>query len=92
MRSTPFSINIDESTVKSSKKRILNVLVCLYDESLQKSDCNVYRAIEMTVVNVDTVHDAIIESFEEDNIHLQNLISILSDSAAYMRGRNNGFE
>ena len=32
MRESPFSLNIDESTSKSSKKRILNILVCFFDD------------------------------------------------------------
>ena len=30
LKSTPFSINLDEATAKSNKKRILNILVCYF--------------------------------------------------------------
>lgn len=92
LRTVPFSINLDESTSKHNKKRILNVLVCLFDEELGKSVTHVYSAMEMIVVNAKTVFNAVISKFKEDNIPLSNLISTLTDSAAYMRGSESGFQ
>ena len=91
MRNSPFSLNIDESTSKASKKRILNVLVCYFDETIGESVTDHYCSLEMTTVNAATVHEAVTTQMNADGIPLENLISILSDSAAYMRGRHNGF-
>lgn len=91
MKITPFSLNIDESTVKSSKKRILNVPVCLYDEAVQKSVTFIYRAIEMWTVNAETVYEAVKGSLISDDIPLTNLVLVLTDSAAYMRGWHQGW-
>ncbi|XP_035828664.1 uncharacterized protein LOC118478686 [Aplysia californica] len=46
----------------------------------------------MTVVNADTVYSAVINKFKDDDICLTNIVSVLSDSAAYMRGSKNGFQ
>lgn len=92
MRETPFSINLDEATSKSNKKRILNILVCFFDSELGESVTHLYASLELTIVNATTVHAAVVEKFKEDNISLDNLVSSLSDSAAYMRGSQNGFE
>ncbi|GFR75011.1 hypothetical protein ElyMa_005767400 [Elysia marginata] len=43
----------------------------------------------MTTVNASTVHAS---RLAEDGIPLENLISSLSDSAAYMRGLQHGYE
>lgn len=91
MKNTPFSLNIDESTSKASKKRILNILVSFFSDSLKKSVCHLYASIEMTIVNATTVFEAVREQFSKDEIPLSNLISVLSDSAAYMRGCHSGF-
>ena len=37
MKTSPFSFNINQSTVKTSRKRVLNIMVCLYDVEHQKS-------------------------------------------------------
>ena len=46
----------------------------------------------MITVNADTVYQAIKLQLETDGIPLCNLISLLADSAAYMRGCHNGFQ
>ena len=45
----------------------------------------------MSVVNASTVFEAVLGKFRQDEIPLSNLVSVLSDSAAYMRGSLNGF-
>ena len=92
MKMTPFSINLDEATSNSNKKRVLNILVCFFDADLGKSVTHLYTSIEMTTVNATTVHAAVTGRFAEDGIPLENLMSSLSDSAAYMRGCTNGYE
>ena len=53
---------------------------------------HLYASLEMTTVNASTVHAAVTGKLAEDGIALENLISSLSDSAAYMRGSQHGYE
>jgi hypothetical protein len=46
----------------------------------------------MTVVNAETVLKLVLSLFTKNGIPLSQLISILSDSTNYMRGKINGFE
>ena len=79
-------MNIDESTSKSSKQKVLNILVSYFCDKLQKPVCNLYASIEMTVVNAQTVFEAVRDQFASDQIPLLNLVSVLTDSVNYMRG------
>lgn len=92
MRDASFSLNIDESTAKGNKKRVLNVLVNHFNEEQGESTTNHYASVAMTTVNSDTVHTAVKQQLVEDGIPFENLVSVLSDSAAYMRGCENGFQ
>ncbi|GFO24470.1 hypothetical protein PoB_005097500 [Plakobranchus ocellatus] len=91
MKNMPFSLNIDESTSKGNKKRVLNILVCFFCEEAQKSVTHLYSSVELTVVNAETVFQALMQELRKDGIPLENIVSILTDSAAYMAGRINGF-
>ncbi|GFR80521.1 AP-3 complex subunit beta-2 [Elysia marginata] len=73
MKQFPFSINIDESTLKSNKKRVLNVLVCYFSKEEGKSVTHLYASLEMTVVNTDTVYSAVMDKFKADEIPLTNI-------------------
>jgi len=92
MKNTPFSVNIDESTLKANKARVLNIMVCYFCEETQRSVTYLYASVEMSVVNADTVYSTVLNKFREDDISLDNLVSVLSDSAAYMRGCKTGFQ
>ncbi|GFR93736.1 DNA repair and recombination protein RAD54 [Elysia marginata] len=92
MRENKFSLNIDESTTKSSQKRVMNVLVCYFSDELGESVTELYCSIEMTTVNSEKVHNAVKQQLITDGVPFENLIAILTDSAAYMRGCNNGFQ
>lgn len=50
-----------------------------------------YCSIEMFTENDETVYGTIKNKLLVDGIPFANLISIPSDSAAYMRGKSNGF-
>ena len=56
-----------------------------------ESVTQLYSAIELFSVNAETVHNAVKQQFTEDGLTFENLISVLSDSAAYMRGEYSGF-
>lgn len=93
MKESPFSVNVDESTLKSNKARVLNILVCYFDEQIGKSVTHLYASLEMTIVNAETVFTTVVDQFKDDDIPFEkNLVSVLSDSAAYMRGEKNGFQ
>ena len=46
----------------------------------------------ITIVNANNLFDYVINSLREDKIPITNLISNLSDSTNYMRGKIAGFE
>ena len=91
MKTSPFSINIGECTAKNGE-RVLSVLVSYYSDSLQQCTVHHYASVSMTTVNAETVYKAVKEMFAIDDIPLTNIISCLSDSANYMRGKKSGFE
>ena len=78
--------------MKSNKNHVLNILVCYFCENLMKCVTHLYASIQMTVVNAQTVYEAVLNKFKTDDIPLINLVSVLSDSAAYMCGNKNGFQ
>ena len=86
-----FSINLDECT-SNANKRILTVLVSYYSEEEEKVIVQHYLSTDLIFVNAESVFRAVAESFERDNIPMNNLVASLSDSAAYMRGSKSGFE
>ncbi|XP_072181906.1 uncharacterized protein [Diadema setosum] len=91
MKKNPFSINIDECTAKNNK-RVLSVLVSYFSEDLGMSIVHHYVSLQLTTVNANTVFHAVKKALEEDEIPFTNVVSSLSDSAAYMRGSKTGFE
>ncbi|KAJ8026118.1 hypothetical protein HOLleu_33867 [Holothuria leucospilota] len=92
LKEKPFSINLDECTTKGSNQRILSILVSFFSDTLGECVVQHFTSVSLTVVNANTVFQAVKESFAKDGIPLKNIISSLSDSAAYMRGKHNGFE
>ena len=48
--------------------------------------------MSLKVVNAQTVYDSVVGQFKQDNIPLSNIVSSLSDSAHYMRGKHTGLE
>lgn len=91
LKKSKFSINNDECTAKNNM-RVLSVLVSYFAENLGMCIVQHYMSVKMTTVNATTVYEAVTKAFKEDDIPLENMVSSLSDSAAYMRGKNSGFE
>ena len=91
MRENSLSFNIDESTAKGSKKRVLNVLVSYFNNEVGERCTDHYCSLEMTIVNSDTVLEAVSRQMLKDGIPFDNLMSVLSDSASHMCGNENGF-
>lgn len=91
MKAQPFSLNIDEATTKTNI-RVLGVLVSYWSTALEKMVVEHLAAIELTTVNANTIFMAMDKLFTKNGIPWTNLISIMMDSCAVMRGSKNGFE
>ena len=91
LRRYPFSLNMDEST-STGNKRVVTVLVSYYNPAVQRV---VIEHLEsFTVVKVDalSLFNCVVELFTKNNIPWENLVSILMDSCAVMRGKKSGLE
>lgn len=49
-------------------------------------------SVSLKVVSAEVVYQAVCELFEKESIQYGNSMSLLSDSAGYMRGKASGFE
>ena len=91
MQQYPFSINIDEYT-SSNNHKVFSILVSFFDAEEGMCKVEHYESISLIVVNSLTLFDTICELFLKDNIPFDNLVSDLSDSTNYMRGKKSGLE
>ncbi|XP_073672222.1 uncharacterized protein [Paramisgurnus dabryanus] len=91
IRSVPFSLNIDEATSKTYK-RILGVHVSYWSEKLQRTVVQHLAALEVVSVTAESLFKKLDNLFEKMSLPCDNLISILMDSCAVMRGSKNGLE
>ena len=91
MKSYPFSINIDKCT-SSNHRKVFNILVSYFDEVLGLSVVQHYKSASMIEVNVLTLFQTISKLFQDDQILFKNLVSDLSHSSNYMRGKKSGLE
>ena len=91
MKSYPFSINIDECTSNNHHK-VFSILVSYFDEVLGLSVVQHYKSVSMIEVNVLTLFENTCKLFQDDQIPFENLVSDLSDSTTYMRGKKSGLE
>ncbi|XP_060782423.1 uncharacterized protein LOC132889689 [Neoarius graeffei] len=91
IRSSPFSLNIDEST-SNSNKRVLAILVSYYSEKNEKVLLEHLASIEVVKVDSESLYNVILDLFDKYDIPWSNLISILMDSCAVMRGSKSGLE
>ena len=79
MKYNAFSINIDESTSKSSKKKILNIFGSHFVKNFIS---HFYASLEMTVFNAETVFSPVQDQFMKDDEQFTNKVSVSYDSAA----------
>ena len=91
LRQYLFSTNMKEYSTGNNKK-VFSILVSFYDEEKERSVVEHYSSIECVVVNVQVLFNSIENLFELDSIPWHNLISDLSDSTNYMRGKKSGLE
>ena len=92
MREVPFFLNIDEATSDSNGERVLTVLVSYFEKSIGMSIVDHYKSIECIEMNTEQILTKIDALFLGEEIPWENLISDLTDSAAYMKGKKRGLE
>lgn len=91
LRISPFSFNIDEAT-SNNNKHVLAVLVSYFLESEGRIVLDHLTSIELATVDTSSLLEAIDEVFNSNGIPWVNVVSILMDSCAVMRGSKNGLE
>ena len=89
IRSTPFSINLDESTSNSNKK-VLSILVCYFNQELKHVVVEHLGSIEVLKGTAQYLETALVTFFNDHKIPFANLISMMMDSCNVMRGRSEG--
>lgn len=90
-RNLPFSINLDESTSNGDKK-VLSILVSYFNPLSNTVDVEHLGSLELLKVNAATLEKSLVTFFEQNNIPWSNLVSMLCDSCAVMRGSKMGLE
>jgi hypothetical protein len=91
MKESKFSVNLDECFSNNNEK-VMSVLVSYFSETMQEVVVKHWASEAMTVVNAEKVLNVVLELFRKDDIPLAQIISNLSDSTNYMRGKINGYE
>lgn len=89
IRSCPFSLNIDEAT-SSNNKKVLGILVSYFDDDVGHIVVEHLASIEMVSVKSESLYNVLVNLFEEHQIPWENLVTILMDSCAVMRGSKSG--
>ncbi len=91
MKKNKFSLNIDECTSNNNNK-VVSIMASYFSPESGDTVYHHYRSFTMTDVNAKELTSKVLLCLKEDEIPLENLVSILSDSANYMRGKKGGFE
>lgn len=91
MQTYPFSLNVDECTSNNHLK-VFSVMVAYFSPEREETIVQHYNSVSLSIVNAQVLRSTLLSMLESDNIPLVNLVSILSDSANYMRGKKSGFE
>jgi hypothetical protein len=86
-----FSLNIDEAFSENNKK-ILAVLVNLYDETKKEIVTHHLESVDLVTVNSETVFKAVDNLFSKMTLDYRHLVSVLLDSCPVMRGCKSGLE
>ena len=73
-------------------EKVFSVLVSFFSEEQISVVVQHYKSKSFTVVNAKKLYNFVIDTLEADGIQLTNLISTLSNSTNYMRGKVAGFE
>jgi hypothetical protein len=91
LRRYPFSMNIDEST-SSNNNKVLAMLVSFYNPNTRQVEVEYLGSINLLKVNAAAVRKSLVNFFAEHDLPWLNLISLMMDSCAVMRGSKSGVE
>lgn len=91
LRTCPFSLNIDEATAKNNEK-VLAILVSHFSPSANRIVINHLDAITLTKVSSEMLFEELDKLFVKHGLPWENLVSVLMDSCAVMRGSKHGLE
>ncbi|XP_060790878.1 uncharacterized protein LOC132894778 [Neoarius graeffei] len=91
IRKLPFSINLDEAT-SSSDKKVLSILVSYYNPGRKAVDVEHLGSFEVLKVTTATLENALDKFFTDNDIPWSNMVSMMMDSCAVMRGSKSGLE
>ena len=84
-------MHIDECTSNNSHK-VFSILISYFDTGIGASVVQHYTSVSLIEVNAKSLLECICNCFVRDDIPFDNLVSDLSDSANYMRGKKGGLE
>ncbi|KAL3066168.1 hypothetical protein OYC64_016169 [Pagothenia borchgrevinki] len=91
IRSSSFSINLDESTSNSNKK-VLSILVSYFNQELKHvvvEHLGSFEVLKGTAYHLET---ALVAFFKDHQIPFSNMVSMMLDSCNVMRGSKSGLE
>ena len=91
MKKYPFGINNDECTSNNSHK-VFSILVSYFDTEIVVSVVQHYTSVSLIEVNVKSLLECICNCFVRNDIPFDHLVSDLSDSTNYMRGKKGWLE
>ena len=89
MQENKFSVLIDESN-KLQGTKYLHILVKFVDQDQLSQTTAFYKAVVVNEATAENIVNAMKEAFVKDHISWDNVLQIMSDSPAVMRGRLNG--
>ena len=78
--------------MSNAREKFFSILVSYYFDKLKRVVVQHYKSASFTTVNANNLFDYVINSLREDEIPITNLISNLSRSTNYMRGKIAGIE
>ena len=87
LKSTPFSLNIDEASSDHGKK-ILSMIVSFFDEDIGAVAIHHLASVELVKTDAQSIYKAIAGVIEGKGILWDNLVSVLLDSCNTMRAQN----
>ena len=91
LRITPFSLNLDEAT-SSNQLHVLTVLVSYYNSEKKSIDVEHLGSIHVPTADAASLLEELKNMFAKNNLPWENLLAMLMDSAAPMRGKKTGLE
>ena len=89
LRSTPFSINMDEATA-TNNIQVCSLLVCCFNgDDVVTEHLDSFNA---PVVNNSTLYHEVMDVFQKREIPVKNLLALLMNSYVVTRGCKTGLE